>query len=92
MRLKLLAIVVLLVGGGVAVAWSTGLIAPSQAAATTYLTAAATVRDVSSDIAATGTVQATQSWNLQFGSAAQVATDASSSGSSNASSGSSSVT
>ena len=92
MRLKLFAIVVLLVGGGAAVAWSTGLISPSQAAATTYLTAAATVRDVSSDIAATGTVQATQSWNLQFGSAAQVATSSSSSSSSNASSGSSSVT
>ncbi|HEX8025515.1 MAG TPA: efflux RND transporter periplasmic adaptor subunit, partial [Candidatus Limnocylindrales bacterium] len=92
MRLKLLAIAVLLVGAGVAVAWSTGLIAPSQAATSTYLTAAATVRDVSSDIAATGTVAASQSWDLSFGSAAQVATSASSSSSSNGASGGSSVT
>jgi macrolide-specific efflux system membrane fusion protein len=94
MRIKLLAIVVLLVGGAVAVAYSTGMLSfgTAAAAATTYLTAVAAVSDVSSDIAATGTVASTKTWTYAFGSAPAVSTSSSSSSSSNSSSGSSSVT
>ena len=96
MRLKLFAIAVLLVGGAVAVAYSTGMLSfgATAAAATQYLTSVAAVSDVSADIAATGSVASTTSWNLSFGSAPVVAASSSSSSasSSNASNGSASVT
>jgi macrolide-specific efflux system membrane fusion protein len=92
MRIKLLAIVVLLAGGAVAVAYSTGIVSFGSAAAatTTYLTAVAAVSDVSSDIAATGTVASTQSWTFAFGSAPAVAAGSSSSSASSSSSSNSS--
>src|SRR5438132_832345 len=69
MRLKLAAIVVLLVVGGAAVAVSLGVLAPPATNATSLLTAPATVTDVSDEIAATGTVQATSQYALAFGAA-----------------------
>lgn len=91
MRIKLLAIIVLLAGAAVAVAYSTGIVSfgPAAAATTTYLTSVAAVSDVSSDIAATGTVASTQTWTIAFGSPPSVAASLSSSSSSSSSSNSS---
>jgi macrolide-specific efflux system membrane fusion protein len=82
MKLKVLAIVVLLAVGGAALFVATGGLPRSAAAATTYLTATATVADVSDDVAATGNVAAATTWNLAFGAAPTTgtATDASSNG------------
>lgn len=68
MRLKLFAIVVLLVvaGGAVFFAFGGGL-APAATAGTTLLTAAASVADVTDDIAATGSVEATTQYTVSFG-------------------------
>jgi membrane fusion protein, macrolide-specific efflux system len=68
MRLKLLAIVILLAaaGGAVYVAVGGGL-APAATAATTLLTATASVADVTDDVAATGTVEATTQYTISFG-------------------------
>jgi macrolide-specific efflux system membrane fusion protein len=87
MRLKVVAIVVLLVVGGAAVAVSLGVFTPAATSATSLLTAAATVADVTDSIAATGTVQAASQYTLAFGTA-----PAESSGSSAASSASSNAT
>jgi RND family efflux transporter MFP subunit len=67
MRVKLFAIVVLLAlaGGAVVVAMG-GLGAPATAA-TTLLTTAAAVTDVTDEIAATGTVETTDEYELVFG-------------------------
>jgi membrane fusion protein, macrolide-specific efflux system len=67
MRLKLIAIIVLLALGGAAVAASLGLFAPAATGASSLLTAAAVVTDVTDEIAATGTVQATDQYALAFG-------------------------
>jgi len=67
MRLKLFAIVVLLVVGGAAVAVSTGILTPAATNATSLLTAAASVTDVTDEIAATGTVEAASQYELAFG-------------------------
>jgi membrane fusion protein, macrolide-specific efflux system len=67
MRLKLLAIVVLLVVGGAAVAVSTGILTPAATSATSLLTAEASVTDVTDEIAATGTVEAAAQYELAFG-------------------------
>jgi len=84
MRLKLFAIVVLLVVGGAAVAVSTGVFTPPATNATSLLTAPATVGDVTDEIAATGTIEAAIQYELAFGTApaAGAASAASSSGSS----------
>lgn len=70
MRLKVLAIVVLLVvaGGAIFLSFGGGL-APAATAATTLLTATASVADVSDDIAATGTIAATTQYTVSFGTA-----------------------
>ncbi len=80
MRLKLAAIVGLLVVGGVAVFVTFGGLPRSAAAATTYLTSTAAVADVSNDVAATGAIASSDSWALVFGAApgATPAADASS--------------
>lgn len=70
MRLKVLAIVVLLVVAGGAVVAAMGGFTPSTTAASTLLTAAASVADVTDEIAATGTVEATDQYDLAFGDAA----------------------
>lgn len=69
MRVKLLAIVLLLVVGGAAVVVGLGGLPRSASAATTYLTATAEVTDVRDDVAATGAIAASQAWDLAFGAA-----------------------
>ena len=69
MRLKVVAIVALLVVGGAAVAVSLGVFTPAATNATSLLTAPATVADVTDSIAATGTVQAASQYTLAFGTA-----------------------
>lgn len=75
MKLKLLAIVVLLVGAAGAIFVSVGGL-PTSAAPNTYLTSAAAVGNISDDIAATGTIAASTSYGLTFGAAAQLVTAA----------------
>ena len=82
MKLKVVAIVVLLVVGGAALVVGTGVLPRNTAAATTYLTAPASVADVSDDVAATGSVAASTSWSLAFGSAPTVGAASASSSSS----------
>ena len=72
MRLKVLAIVVLLVVAGGAVFASIGGFSPATTAATTLLTATASVANVTDEIAATGTVQAAWRYELGFGRAPSV--------------------
>lgn len=67
MRIKVVAIVVLLVVAGGAVFASLGAFSPSASTATTLLTTAAEVTDVTDEIAATGTVQAVAKYFLAFG-------------------------
>jgi macrolide-specific efflux system membrane fusion protein len=67
MRLKVLAIVVLLVVAGGAVVAAMGGLTPATTSASTLLTAAAAVTDVTDEIAATGTVEATDQYDLAFG-------------------------
>lgn len=72
MRLKLLAIVGLLVVAGGAVVASMGGLAPAATASTTLLTATASIADVTDEIAATGTVEAVSQAVLRFGAAASI--------------------
>ena len=68
MKWKVLAIVVLLAGGAVAVGVSLGVIGAAPAsAATEYLTAQAAVADVVAEVAATGAVAPTATYGLAFG-------------------------
>jgi RND family efflux transporter MFP subunit len=68
-----LAVVAMLAGGvGAAYIGVTGGVGTSQAAATSQLTAAAQVADVSQSTAATGSVEAATSYALSFGVGAQV--------------------
>jgi macrolide-specific efflux system membrane fusion protein len=68
MRLKVLAIVILLVVAGGAIYFSFGGgLAPAATAGTTLLTATASIADVTDDIAATGTVEATTQYTISFG-------------------------
>jgi len=78
MRLKLFAIVLLLVVGGAAIFVTLGGLPRSAAAATTFLTGTAEVADVSDDVAATGTIASATTWSLAFGSAPTTATSSSS--------------
>ena len=88
MRLKVVTIVALLVVGGAAVAVSLGVFTPTATNATSLLTAAATVADVTDSIAATGTVQAASQYTLAFGSApAESSGSSAASASSNATGG-----
>ncbi|MEA2546472.1 MAG: hypothetical protein QOI09_1745 [Chloroflexota bacterium] len=73
MRLKVLAIVGLLVVGGFAVFMTVGGLPSSAAATSTYLTSTAAVADVSDDVAATGAIASSKSWALVFGAAADSA-------------------
>ena len=74
MRLKLFAIVLLLVVGGAAVFITLGGLPRSASAATTFLTGTAAVADVSNDVAATGTIASSSTWSFAFGSAPTTAT------------------
>lgn len=85
MRLKLTAIVVLLLVGGVAVAASLGVFSPPANAASSLLTATASTADVTDEIAATGTVEAAWQYQLSFGAAAVETAGSSSSTSSDSS-------
>ena len=69
MRLKVVAIVGLLVVGGIAVFMTVGGLPSSAAATPTYLTSTAAVADVSDDVAATGAIASSNSWALVFGAA-----------------------
>lgn len=78
MRLKLFAIVLLLVVGGAAVFVALGGLPRSAAASTTYLTGTAAVADVSDDVAATGTLASATTWSLAFGARSSTTADSSS--------------
>ncbi len=78
MKIKILAVVALGVVGVGAALYSTGLLAPSPAAASQFLTAAATTGDVTEDVAATGTLAAQVRYGLAFGADPYLVTDASS--------------
>jgi RND family efflux transporter MFP subunit len=86
MRLKLLAIVLLFVVAGGAVAYSVGGFGAPTAAATSLLTATASVTNVTDEVAATGTVVASQTFSLAFGAQPVTTSGSSSSASSPANS------
>ena len=67
MRLKVVAIVVLLVVAGGAVFASMGVFAPQSSNASTLLTSPASTQNVTDEIAATGTVEAVSKYFLAFG-------------------------
>ena len=92
MKLKLVAILVLIVAGAGAIFVSLGGLPTSAASTSTYLTAAATVGNISNDIAATGTIAASTRYGLVFGSAAQLLSGATTTASSSSSSTGSSTT
>lgn len=78
MKWKVLAIVVLLAAGTVAVGASLGVIGASPATATSdYLTAQAAVADVVAEVAATGNVAPSATYGLSFGSEPAIVTDSS---------------
>jgi len=71
---KVLLIVALLAGGGLAVGASLGVFGASAASGSTqYLTAQAAVGDVIAEVAATGSVAPATTWGLSFGDAAHAA-------------------
>jgi len=92
MRLKVAAIVVLLVVAGGAIAVSFGVLRPGSTAATSFLTAVASTQDVTDEVTATGSVAASWTYDLSFGNdpTATPASSGSSSGSNSSSSNSSS--
>jgi len=92
MKLKLFAILALIVAGGGAILVSLGGLPTSAASSTTYLTSAAVVGNISNDIAATGTIAASTRYALAFGSAAQMLTSTTTTASSTSSSTGSSTT
>ena len=67
MRLKVFAIIALLVVAGGAIVAALGGFAPAATTATNLLTATASVTDVTDEIAATGTVEAAERYFLWFG-------------------------
>jgi macrolide-specific efflux system membrane fusion protein len=85
MKLKLFAILVLAAVGVGAIVFASGGIRPSSAQTPQYLTATVSVGDVVQDASATGTVAATRTYGLAFGSPPNVV-DASSSSSSSSNS------
>jgi RND family efflux transporter MFP subunit len=74
MRRKLLALVVLVALGVGAVAVSVGVVGAKPATASDYLTAPATVGDVTNDVAATGALASATTYGLVFGSDPYLAT------------------
>jgi HlyD family secretion protein len=92
MRLLRIVLVVALLGVGVGavVVVLGGIPSTGANASTQYLTAAATMRDVTQSAAATGNVSAAATYSLTFGSAAQPASSAAASSSSSSSSSSNS--
>jgi macrolide-specific efflux system membrane fusion protein len=77
MKLKILAVVALgAVGVGAAV-FAMGGVSASAASTTQYLTSAATIGDVTDDVAATGALEAQSSYGLVFGSDPYLVTDTS---------------
>ena len=79
MKWKVLLIVGLLAGGGLAVGASLGAFGANVASgATDYLTAQAAVSDVVDQVAATGSVAPATTWGLSFGAAAHEVTESSS--------------
>ena len=89
MKLKLLAIVMLVVVGVGAAYVALGGLPTSAASTTRYLTGTAATGNVSDDVAATGTVATTDSYGLQFGAVPHLAASTDSSSSSSSSGGSS---
>ena len=68
MKLKLLVIIVLVVAGGAAIAYSVGgFQLAGSANATQYLTTPVTTGDVTDSVAATGTIASTATYDLGFG-------------------------
>lgn len=80
MRLKLIALVVLLAVGLGTTAWAMGALGAGAAATPDYLTAAVTRGDVTQDAAATGTVATTASYGLAFGGPPRLITAGSTAG------------
>ena len=74
MRRKLLALIVLVALGVGAVAMSVGVLGAKPATASEYLTAPATVGDVTNDVAATGALASATTYGLVFGSSPYLAT------------------
>ena len=81
MRLKILAIVALAAVGIGAAFMAVGRLPTSAASTTQYLSGAVTTGDVTDDVAATGTVSATVSYGLAFGTPAHLAGAATNGGS-----------
>ena len=78
MKLKLLVIIVLVVAGGAAIAYSLGGIQLAGSAnATQYLTTPVTTGDVTDSVAATGTIASTATYDLGFGAPPILTTDSS---------------
>ncbi len=77
MKVKLLAIVALVVVGAAAVYVSMGGLPASAASTTRYLTAQAALGDVTDQVAATGTVAPKETYGVAFGRPAHVASDSS---------------
>ena len=78
MKLKLLVIVLLVVAGGAAIAYSVGgLQLAGSANATQYLTTPVTTGDVTDSVAATGTIASTATYDLGFGAPPVLTTDSS---------------
>jgi macrolide-specific efflux system membrane fusion protein len=73
MKLKILAIVALAIVGVGAIFVAAGGLPTSAASATQYLTGAVTTGDVTDDVAATGTVAASASYGVAFGTPAHLA-------------------
>jgi membrane fusion protein, macrolide-specific efflux system len=91
MKLKLLAILLLAAVGIGAIVLAAGGIRASSAQSPEYLTAKASIGDVTQDASATGTVDASRTFGLTFGSPAHLV-DAASSSSSNSTANGSSAT
>jgi macrolide-specific efflux system membrane fusion protein len=75
-RWKVLAIIVLVAVAAGSLAVSMGALPPTATSATGLLTATASVADVTDEVAATGTVAASETYGLGFGTEPWVVTDA----------------
>src|SRR3954469_4649630 len=74
MKLKILAVVVLVAVGLGTAFWAIGGLSIGSAATPQYLTATVTRADVTQDVAATGAIAATASYGLAFGVPARLIT------------------
>jgi macrolide-specific efflux system membrane fusion protein len=75
MKGKIILVVALIVVGVGATAYSMGLLTPSTAASTQFLTSVASTGDVTDNVAATGTLAPQARYGLVFGSDPYLATD-----------------